>query len=189
MSFPLSAEQSAGLKKQMRTVPDFPKKGIKFKDLATLLIDPDAMELIYKSLAARCAELKPDYFVLLEARGFLVGTPLGLLLHKGVVMLRKPGKLPGKLVAFKYDLEYGSDTLTIQVDLVKPGSRVIIIDDLLATGGTAAAAAHLLANVGANVVGAGFISELTSLPGRSKLASTNAAMEVFSLLQFDSNME
>lgn len=190
MAFPLTGDQAAQLKKQMRTVPDFPKKGIKFKDLATLLIDPDAMKLIYESLAERCALLKPDYLVLLEARGFLVGTPLGLLLHKGVLLLRKPGKLPGKLVDFKYDLEYGSDTLTVQVDLGVPeGSRVLIIDDLLATGGSAAAAAHLMQKIGLNVVGAGFISELTSLPGRAKLAALDSQMDVFSLLQFDSNME
>lgn len=104
-------------------------------------------------------------------------------------MLRKPGKMSGELLSYKYDLEYGSDTLTLQVGLVPEGSRVIVIDDLLATGGTAAAAVRLLKLGGAKVVGAGFISELTFLPGRVKLAKEDAEMDVFSLLQFDSNME
>ena len=185
MSYPLTPTQAAALKTQMRTVPDFPKPGIKFKDLSSLLIDPVAMELVYEALAAKVKELKPDCLALLEARGFLVGTPVGLLTKIGTVMIRKPGKLPGELVTYKYDLEYGSDTLTLQTGLIKSGSRVVILDDLLATAGTASAAIKLLDMVGATVIGAGFISELTALDGRKKFPP---GVDVFSLVEFDGDM-
>lgn len=185
MSYPLTPAEAAALKTKMRTVPDFPKPGIKFKDLSTLLIDPTAMEQVYEALAAKCKELKPDCLALLEARGFLVGTPVAMLLKVGTVMIRKPGKLPGELVKYTYDLEYGSDTLTLQKGLIELDSRVLIIDDLLATAGTACAALTLLEQVGANVVGAGFISELTALGGRKKFPP---GVDVFSLVEFDADM-
>ena len=185
MSYPLTADQANALKTQMRTIPDFPKAGIKFKDLSTLLLDHATMDLIYRSLSAKCATLKPDYLAILDARGFLLGTPVAHMLGIGTVMIRKKGKLPGDVEEVTYDLEYGTDTLAVQKDLLPAGSRVVIIDDLLATAGTAGAAVTLLTKVGATVVGAGFLSELLFLDGRKKF---DASVDVFALIQFDADM-
>jgi adenine phosphoribosyltransferase len=186
MWYPLTAQIEADIKAKMRTVPDFPKPGIKFKDLSTLLCDHMTMRVIYDALAEKCETLKPDYLALLEARGFLIGPPVAMLLGIGTIMIRKPKKLPGKVVKTVYELEYGTDELSIQSDIIPQGSRVIIIDDLLATGGTAAAACALLREIGTTVVGAGFVSELTSLNGRFKF---DESIDVFSLLYYDANME
>ncbi len=117
MSYPLTATESTAFKAQMRTVPDFPKPGVQFKDVSTLLRDPKTMSRIYEAFAAKCETLKPDYLVMLEARGFLLA-PVASLLEVGTVMVRKPKKLPGDIVTLKYELEYGSDELSIQTGMI-----------------------------------------------------------------------
>ena len=157
------------LKDHIRHVPDFPKPGILFYDISTLLAHPAAWRATVDQLKAIVGPQKPDLLAGIESRGFLVAAPLALALGCGFIMLRKRGKLPGATVPFTYDLEYGSDTIEIQTDAVKPGQRVVLLDDLLATGGTLAAAVQLLRKVGAEVVGASTIIELTFLQGRAKL--------------------
>jgi adenine phosphoribosyltransferase len=157
------------LKDHIRHVPDFPKPGILFYDISTLLAHPAAWRETVDQLRAAVEPLKPDLLAGIESRGFLVAAPLALALGCGFIMLRKRGKLPGPTVPFSYELEYGSDTIEIQKDAVKPGQRVVLLDDLLATGGTLAGSVHLLRKVGAEVVGASTIIELTFLKGREKV--------------------
>jgi adenine phosphoribosyltransferase len=157
------------LKNHIRSVPDFPKPGILFYDISTLLAHPLAWRETIGQLTATLSPKKPDLLVGIESRGFLVAAPLALALGCGFVMVRKRGKLPGATVPFTYDLEYGSDTIEIQKDAVEKGQRVVIVDDLLATGGTLGAAISLCRNVGAEVVGAACIIELSFLGGRAKL--------------------
>ena len=157
------------LKNHIRHVPDFPKPGILFYDISTLLAHPAAWRDTVDQLQAIVGPQKPDLLAGIESRGFLVAAPLALALGCGFIMLRKRGKLPGATVPYTYDLEYGSDTIEIQTEAVKPGQRVVLLDDLLATGGTLAAAIQLLRKVGAEVVGASTIIELTFLQGRAKL--------------------
>lgn len=157
------------LKDHIRQVPDFPKPGILFYDISTLLAHPAAWRATVDQLRASVAPRKPDLLAGIESRGFLVAAPLALALGCGFIMLRKRGKLPGPTVPYTYDLEYGSDTIEIQQDAVKPGQRVVLLDDLLATGGTLAAAVQLLRKVGGDVASATTIIELTFLKGRDKL--------------------
>ncbi len=157
------------LKDHIRGIPDFPKPGILFYDISTLLAEPKAWQEAIDQLAEVVGPYKPDVLAGIESRGFLVAAPLALALGCGFTMVRKAGKLPGETVAYSYDLEYGSDTIEIQSDAVKPGQRVVILDDLLATGGTMAAAVKLFEKVGAEVAGAACIIELTFLSGRSRL--------------------
>jgi len=157
------------LKDHIRSIPDFPKPGILFYDISTLLAHPGAWRHCVDRLAADVKPLAPDLLVGIESRGFLTAAPLALELGCGFAMIRKKGKLPGATIGHTYDLEYGSDTIEIQADAISPGQRVVIMDDLLATGGTASAAVELIRDVGGGVAGASFIVELTFLPGRSKL--------------------
>jgi adenine phosphoribosyltransferase len=157
------------LKDHIRHVPDFPKPGILFYDISTLLAHPAAWRATVDQLRATVQPQKPDLLAGIESRGFLVAAPLALALGCGFIMLRKRGKLPGPTVPYTYELEYGSDTIEIQKDAIKPGQRVVLLDDLLATGGTLAASVELLRKVGAEVVGASTIIELTFLKGREKL--------------------
>ena len=157
------------LKQHIRSVPDFPKPGILFYDISTLLGHADAWQHTVHLLADMIGPLQPDLLVGIESRGFLVAAPLALKLGKGFAMVRKKGKLPGKTIRHTYDLEYGSDTVEVQSDLIKPGQRVIVLDDLLATGGTLAASIALLRSVGADVKGAACIIELSFLEGRKRL--------------------
>ena len=157
------------LKDHIRSIPDFPKPGILFYDISTLLAHPGAWRHCVDRLAADVKPLAPDLLVGIESRGFLTAAPLALELGCGFAMIRKKGKLPGATIGHTYDLEYGSDTIEIQADAISPGQRVIIMDDLLATGGTASAAVELIRDVGGGVAGASFIVELTFLPGRAKL--------------------
>ncbi|MGP1395341.1 MAG: adenine phosphoribosyltransferase [Inquilinaceae bacterium] len=156
------------LKDHIRSVPDFPKPGILFYDIATLLAHPKAWRETVDRLADIVRPLKPDLLVGIESRGFLTAAPLALTLGCGFVMLRKKGKLPGATVSHTYELEYGEDTIEIQKDAVTPGQRVVVMDDLLATGGTMAASIALLREVGADVRGVACIIELTFLNGRSR---------------------
>ena len=157
------------LKRHIRHVPDFPKPGILFYDISTLLKHPGAWKETVAEMTEALRPLKPDLLAGIESRGFLVAAPVAVLLGCGFVMIRKKGKLPGKTIPHTYDLEYGSDTVEIQSDAIEAGQRVVIVDDLLATGGTAAAAVRLCRMVGANVVGSAFIIELTGLKGRTRL--------------------
>lgn len=157
------------LKDHIRGVPDFPKPGILFYDISTLLRHPDAWQVAMGRLASLVRGYQPIVLAGIESRGFLLAAPLALKLGCGFVMLRKPGKLPGKVTGLDYALEYGSDRLEIQSDAVQPGAKVVIVDDLLATGGTMAAGIKLLRNVGADVVAATALIELTFLNGRKAL--------------------
>jgi adenine phosphoribosyltransferase len=157
------------LKSLIRDVPDFPKPGIVFKDITTLLNNPDGLRYTIDLMAERVGDLKADYIVGMESRGFIFGTPLAYKLGVGFVPVRKPGKLPADIHSVEYELEYGSDRLEIHQDAFHPGSRVLVIDDLIATGGTAAATAQLIQQTGSSLVGFGFIIELTFLEGRKNL--------------------
>lgn len=157
------------IREHIRTIEDFPQPGILFYDISTLLAHPQAWRHTVDLLAVATRQHQPDLLVGIESRGFLVAAPLALQLGCGFIMARKQGKLPGETISHTYDLEYGSDTIEIQSDAVKAGSRVIIIDDLLATGGTTAATIALLRSVGADVRAAAFIIELKGLGGRDKL--------------------
>lgn len=157
------------LKDHIRSIPDFPKPGISFYDISTLLAHPDAWHYCVAQLAEAIAPHEPDLLVGIESRGFLTAAPLALQLGCGFIMVRKKGKLPGKTVGFDYDLEYGTDTIEIQADAVQPGQRLVVLDDLLATGGTARAAIKLLSQAGGDVRAAAFIIELSFLKGRDKL--------------------
>ncbi len=164
----------------IRTIPDFPKPGILFYDISTLLAHPQAWRHTVDLLAVAIRQHEPDLLAGIESRGFLVAAPLALQLGCGFVMLRKQGKLPGDTTAHTYDLEYGSDTIEMQSDAIKPGQKVVIIDDLLATGGTAGGALTLLRDAGADVRAAAFIIELEGLGGRDHLD-----VPITSLLQFE----
>ena len=157
------------LKDHIRAVPDFPKPGILFYDVSTLLAHPDAWQVALGRLARIVSKYQPDVLAGIESRGFLVAAPLAAKLGIGFCMVRKPGKLPGETICHEYDLEYGSDTLQIQSDAIAPGQRVVVLDDLLATGGTLGASLALFDKVGAKVVGAACIIELTFLNGRDKV--------------------
>jgi adenine phosphoribosyltransferase len=169
------------LKKLVRDIPDFPKPGIVFKDIMPLIGDPQALRYVVDAMFVHYFGKKIDKVVSAEARGFIFGPAVAYHLGAGFVAVRKPGKLPYKTRQVTYDLEYGKDSLTIHEDAVKPGDNVLLVDDLLATGGTIAAAAKLCEELGANVVGAGFVIELNFLKGREKLKG----YDVFSLIPYD----
>ncbi|MDE3165440.1 MAG: adenine phosphoribosyltransferase [Acidobacteriota bacterium] len=169
------------LKSLIREVPDFPKPGILFYDITTLLKDPAGLRGVIDGLSGHYREAEVDLVLGIEARGFIFAPALACALNAGFVPVRKPGKLPAERVRVTYDLEYGTDTLEMHKDAVAPGQRVLIVDDLLATGGTAAAAARMVRENGGVVAGIGFVVELTFLGGRRKLAGS----EVFSLMQYD----
>jgi adenine phosphoribosyltransferase len=157
------------IKDHIRQVPDFPKPGILFYDISTLLAHAKAWHHTMHLLADKVKPHKPDLLVGIESRGFLVAAPLALMLDCGFIMVRKKGKLPGPTIPYTYDLEYGKDTVEVQADAVKPGQRVVVLDDLLATGGTMQAAIALLRKVGGDVRAAAFIIELAFLNGRAKV--------------------
>jgi adenine phosphoribosyltransferase len=157
------------LKNHIRAIPDFPKPGILFYDISTLLAHADAWQVAMGRLANAVRAYHPTKLAGVESRGFLLAAPLALKLGCGFIMLRKPGKLPGKTIGLDYGLEYGKDRIEIQEDAVETGDRVVVVDDLLATGGTMAAGIKLLENMGAEVVAAAALIELTFLKGREKL--------------------
>ena len=157
------------LKDHIRGIPDFPKPGILFYDISTLLAHPKAWRHCVDRLAEEVRSHKPDMLLGIESRGFLTAAPLALELGCGFAMIRKKGKLPGATIAHTYDLEYGSDTIEVQADAIAPGARVVLMDDLLATGGTAAAAIELIRKIGGEIEAASFIIELSFLAGRKKL--------------------
>ncbi len=168
------------LKSLIREIPDFPKPGILFRDITTLLRHPDGLRHTIDLLTDQCRELAADYVVGMESRGFIFGVPLAYNLRAGFVPVRKPGKLPAAVHSIEYALEYGSDRLEMHQDALPAGSRVLIVDDLIATGGTAVATAQLLEQAGCNLVGFGFIVELLELEGRAKLPD----VPIVSLVQY-----
>ena len=169
------------LKKLIREVPDFPKKGILFYDITTLLKDKLGFATLIDALSEHYLKNDVDLVLGMEARGFIFGPALAYRLNAGFVPVRKPGKLPAATASVSYDLEYGSNTLEIHKDAIQKAQRVIIVDDLLATGGTAAATVQLAKSLGAEVCGVGFVVELDFLNGRDKLKGC----DVFSLLHYD----
>jgi adenine phosphoribosyltransferase len=169
------------LKLLIREVPDFPKAGILFYDITTLLKDRQGLRGVIDGLKQHYQVAAVDKVLGIEARGFIFAPALAYAMGAGFVPIRKPSKLPAACVRVNYALEYGTDSLEVHKDAIAPGERVLIVDDLLATGGTAAAAVRLVEEVGGKVVGLGFVVELTFLKGRDKLGG----QEVFSLLQYD----
>jgi adenine phosphoribosyltransferase len=161
---------SLDLRPWIRDIPDFPKPGILFKDITPLLGDPRAFSAAIDQLASRYAGVKIDTIAAAEARGFIFGAPLALRLGAGFVPIRKPGKLPHATVALEYQLEYGTDRLEVHTDALSSGSRVLLMDDVLATGGTMRACCDLVTSTGAVVIGCAFVLELGFLGGREKLA-------------------
>ncbi|MGH7121812.1 MAG: adenine phosphoribosyltransferase [Acetobacteraceae bacterium] len=157
------------LRDHIRSIPDFPKPGVLFRDISTLLRNAEAWQTAMDRLAEAVRPYQPDLLAGIESRGFLVSAPLALKLGCGFFMLRKKGKLPGLTVGYDYALEYGTDRVEVQVDAVAPGQRVVIVDDLLATGGTMSAGITLLRHVGATVAAAAALVELSFLNGRSRL--------------------
>ncbi|RQD68807.1 MAG: adenine phosphoribosyltransferase [Halanaerobium sp. MSAO_Bac5] len=157
------------LKAKIRNIPDFPKKGILFKDITPLLKDSEALKEAIVKLADFFRDYEIDYVVGIEARGFLVGTPLAIELEKGFIPIRKPGKLPHEVLKKEYELEYGKNVLEIHKDAINEGDKILIIDDLLATGGTTYAASKMVEELGGEVVACGFLLELDFLNGREIL--------------------
>ena len=171
------------VRNHVRTVPDFPKKGIMFLDITTATKDAKAMQYMTDFLYEKFKDERIDYVAGIESRGFIFGAALAYKLNAGFVPIRKPNKLPAKTIKQSYSLEYGEDTIEIHEDALKSGDRVLIIDDLLATGGTAAAACSLVKRTGAVPVAAAFVIELDPLKGREKIE--NSGVDVVTMLHYD----
>lgn len=169
------------LKRMIRVIPDFPQPGISFKDITTVLKDPDGLRFTVQEMARHFRDRGVDLIVGVESRGFLIGAPLAYELGTGFVLVRKPGKLPAATLRVEYEKEYGFDALEIHRDAVQPGQRVLLVDDLLATGGTIGAAARLVEQLGGEIVGFAFMIELAGLQGRQLLGDR----EVFTLVRYD----
>jgi len=164
----------------IRDVPDFPVKGILFKDITTLTKDPDAFQEAVDALIDHYIDADIDVVAAIESRGFVFGAPMAYELGAGFVLIRKPGKLPAEKISASYTLEYGTNTLEMHTDAIQPGQRVLLVDDLLATGGSAKAAVELIEKLGGKVVGMAFLIDLTFLKGVDKLKG----YDVFSLIKF-----
>jgi adenine phosphoribosyltransferase len=169
------------LERRIRTVPDFPKPGISFKDITPLIEDGEALHTAVDALALATYGLDYDRILSAEARGFVLGTALAYRARKGLVLARKPNKLPRETITATYELEYGTDSLEAHSDAIAPGTKVLVADDLLATGGTARAMCQLVENAGATVAGVAFLIELSYLNGRARLTP----YEVVSLITYD----
>ena len=176
--------QIEDVKKSIRIVPDFPKKGIQFLDITTGVKNAEAFNTMVDYLYEHFKDKDIDYVAGIESRGFIFGAPLALKLNAGLVMIRKPNKLPADTISETYELEYGTDTIHIHADAIEEGKKVVVIDDLLATGGTACAACKLIKKAGGIVEAAAFIIELTPLNGAKKIEET-AGVKVVSMLKYD----
>ena len=168
------------LKLKIRTIPDYPKPGIKFRDITTLLADPQAFNDVMNHFVNRYQKEQIDLVVGIESRGFILGAPLALRLGKGFIPVRKEGKLPGPTYGVDYDLEYGTDRVEVHKDAIPPGSKVLMVDDLLATGGTIGGSSRLIEKAGGIIVGYAFLIELVDLKGRNNLDHP-----IFSLVTFE----
>ena len=171
------------LTSRIRTIPDYPKKGIMFRDITTLFKDPVGLRMTIDQLAARYLDMKIDKVAGIEARGFIIGAPLAYLLGVGFVPVRKKGKLPAETIGRDYELEYGIDRIEIHTDAITRGEKVLLVDDLIATGGTAEAAVMLIDDVGGEIVECAFVIDLPDLGGSEKLKQQG--YQVFSLCQFE----
>ncbi len=168
------------IKAKIRDIPDFPKKGIVFKDITPVLNDPKLFRRVIDIFSERYSGDKIDKVVSVESRGFIFGSAIAYQLNAGLTVVRKTGKLPHKTIKKSYDLEYGTDHLEIHEDSIKPGERILVVDDLLATGGTCDATVHLVEQLGGSVVSLAFLIELSFLHGREKLKK----YDVFSIIQY-----
>lgn len=169
------------IKQKIRTIPDFPAKGIMFRDITTLLKDPIGFNQVINILVERYKDLDIDLIVGIESRGFILGGALAFALSKGFVPIRKPGKLPGDVISEEYALEYGTDKVEIHKDAVQRGDKCLIVDDLLATGGTMRAACNLVERLGGDIIECAFIVDLPDLGGREKLSS----LKIFKMVEFE----
>lgn len=168
------------LESLIREIPDFPKPGILFRDITTLLRDREGLHLVIDKLAEKCSEFSPDYIMGMESRGFIFGVPLAYKLGVGFIPVRKPGKLPAAVYSAEYELEYGTDRLEIHQDAMPKGSKVVIVDDLIATGGTAEATVKLVQQAGCELLAFLFVIELKALQGRGKLPN----VPIVSLIEY-----
>ena len=171
------------IKSKIRTIENYPIDGVMFRDITTLLQDPEGLRESIDQLVNRYKDLKIDKIVAIEARGFILGAPLAYLLNIGLVLIRKPGKLPSETISQEYKLEYGSDMVEIHIDAIKKGEKVLIVDDLIATGGTAEAAVRLIQKVQGEIVECCFIIDLPDLGGSEKLEKMG--QKVFTLCEFE----
>jgi adenine phosphoribosyltransferase len=171
------------IKSRIRTVPHYPKPGIMFRDITTLLKDPVGLRVTVDELVRRYAGEKIDKIAGIESRGFIIGAPLAYALGKGFVPIRKKGKLPAETIGHDYELEYGSDRIEIHTDAISPGERVLLVDDLIATGGTAEAACKLIQKMGGQIVECCFVIDLPEIGGRTRLE--NHGHKVFALCEFE----
>lgn len=169
------------IKQKIRGIPDWPKKGIIFRDITTLVKDPEGFKETIDLLYERYKDKKIDKVAGIESRGFIFGAPLAYLLNVGFIPIRKPGKLPADVISEEYSLEYGTDKIEIHKDAIDKGDKVLIVDDLIATGGTVGAARNLLKKLGAEIVECTFVVELVDLKGRDKLKGEN----IFSIVEFE----
>jgi adenine phosphoribosyltransferase len=171
------------IKSKIRTIENYPIEGIMFRDITSLLADPIAFSEVIDEFFNRYKDLKIDKIVAIESRGFIFGAPLAYLLNIGLVLIRKPGKLPSKTIEQEYELEYGTDKIEIHVDDINEGDRVLVFDDLIATGGTAEAAVNLLKKMNAEIIECSFVIDLPDVGGRERLQ--NMGQKVFALCEFE----
>lgn len=171
------------IKSHIRTVPHYPKQGIQFRDITTLLKDPVGFRLTIDELARRYKDVKIDKIAGIESRGFILGAPLAYALGKGFIPIRKKGKLPAETIGHDYELEYGTDRIEIHTDAVSKGEKILLVDDLIATGGTAEAACKLIDKIGGKIVECCFIIDLPDIGGRARLEKMG--QKVFALCEFE----
>jgi len=176
-------EEHMPIKSRIRTVPHYPKQGIMFRDITTLLKDPIGLRATVQEIAHRYKDMKIDKIAGIESRGFIVGTPVAYVLEKGFVPIRKKGKLPAETIGRDYELEYGTDRIEIHTDAIQKGDRVLLVDDLIATGGTAEAAVKLIEDMGGIVVECCFVIDLPDIGGRARLEKMGH--KVFALCEFE----
>jgi len=171
------------IKSKIRTIENYPIKGVMFRDITTLLKDPEGLRDSINKLADRYKDLNIDKIVAIESRGFIIGAPLAYLLNLGLVLIRKPGKLPAETINQDYELEYGTDRIEVHLDAIEKGEKVLIVDDLIATGGTAEAAVRLVQKMKGDIVECCFIIDLPDIGGRDRLE--NMGLKVFTLCEFE----
>ena len=179
----MECDLASRLGKKLRVIPDFPVEGVSFKDITTLLADPESFRASIDALKEVCAPVDFDVIVAPESRGFIIGSALAYAMGKAFAPVRKKGKLPWKTLQGKYNLEYGADTLEIHTDAVRPGQKVLVLDDLLATGGTVQSTIEMVEKLGGEVSATAFLIELTYAPGRTNL--THEGYRVISVIQLD----